>query len=86
MGTLFNQKARPNFESLRGDIDHFLDEIVFHADANNFTKSEVIEAIKTLEMKRTNDLFHYNGDAFDEQIAGIGYLIEKFIDLFEATI
>ncbi|MGB3512843.1 MAG: hypothetical protein WBA93_27235 [Microcoleaceae cyanobacterium] len=29
-----------------------------------------------MEMERRNNLYHWNGDTFDEQMAGFGYLID----------
>ena len=39
----------------------------------------VIEAARVLEMKRANDLQVANGDIFDEQIAGIGEVLQQIV-------
>jgi hypothetical protein len=43
----------------------------------------VISASRVLELKRQNELYVNNGDAFDEQIAGIGELLQKLSDAID---
>ena len=38
-----------------------------------------MQAAKILEMKRKNDLYVNNGDAFDEQLAGFGEILKDLI-------
>jgi hypothetical protein len=76
MGTLFNQPERKNFAVKKSDADYFLKDAVELAGKYKISVSDVIEAFKVLEMERKNNLYHWNGDAFDEQMAGFGELID----------
>ena len=79
MGTLFHQPERPYFDVRSEKLDDFLAEAKILARKHGITVGDVIEAKKALEMERRNDLYVKNGDAFDEQIAGIGELLGEFV-------
>lgn len=79
MGTLFEQKPRKGFNVSEQEIGDFLKEITALAKKNNISVADVIEAYKTLEYRRKNNLFHDNGDIFDEQMAGFGKLLEEYL-------
>lgn len=76
MGTLFHQRERDSFGVTKPDVDHFLQAAVELSKKHKVDVSDVIEAFKVLEMERTNNLYHWNGDAFDEQMAGIGEILD----------
>lgn len=84
MGTLFNQSPR-NYDRQESSkiISNEIDMIKDISIKTGITVSEVIETCKMLEMRRKNNLYVHNGDAFDEQIAGIGELIVEFIESFK---
>ncbi|MCP4353406.1 MAG: hypothetical protein GY795_48775 [Desulfobacterales bacterium] len=75
MGTLFNQRERESYSISKSEADNFLRDAVELAKKHKINVSDVIEAYKTLEIERRNNLYHWNGDAFDEQMAGFGELI-----------
>jgi hypothetical protein len=86
MGTLFNQAPR-NYDR-KESSKIILDEIDMIKDMSlktGLTVSEVIETCKMLELRRKNNLYVMNGDAFDEQIAGIGELIKEFVETFRVA-
>ncbi len=75
MGTLFNQRERESYRVSKSDADNFLRDAVGLAKKHKIKVFGVIEAYKTLEIERRNNLYHWNGDTFDEQMAGFGKLI-----------
>lgn len=86
MGTLFNQQPRKSFVVEESDCDFFLSSVVRLSQKFKMTTAEILEAYKILEMERKNNLFVWDGDAFDEQLAGFGELIQSALNLFEQTI
>jgi hypothetical protein len=77
MGTLFEQLPRKDRKVSHSDLDAFLREAVSLSKIHNITVTEVIAAKKALELERRNDLYLANGNIFDEQIAGIGELLQQ---------
>lgn len=77
MGTLFKQSERNSFKVSKSDAENFLKEAIDLAKKHKVEVSDVIEIFKILELKRKNDLYHWNGDTFDEQMAGIGELLKE---------
>ena len=43
---------------------------------HKISTNEVIHAVEVLELRRKNDLYVANGDTFDEQMAGLGNLLQ----------
>ena len=43
----------------------------------------VIDTFKALEYRRRNDLYWHNGDTWDEQIAGIGEILQHLCNVIE---
>lgn len=80
MGTLTDQLPRDNADWKRPDIEFALEHIVELAKKFEVSTSDVIELYKAMEMTRTNDLYRMNGDIHDEQMAGIGDLMERIAD------
>jgi hypothetical protein len=84
MGTLFNQSPRDwhrqdRAKSIISDID-YLKEI---QAKTGLSYDQVISTCNMLELRRKNDLYVANGDAFDEQMAGFGELLKEFIEAFK---
>ena len=50
------------------------------SDKTGLTINQVIEIRKILEEERKNNISISNGDVLDEQMAGFGELIQRFID------
>ena len=86
MGTLFNQSPRDycHVDRKKQIIEHihYLKEI---QKETGLSYEQVINTCNMLELRRKNDLYVKNGDAFDEQIAGIGELLKDFIEYFRAA-
>lgn len=83
MGTLFNQPKR-KYQSISSDhLDSFIQDIASLSKKHGISVSDAIAAARVLELSRQNDLYVSNGDIFDEQIAGIGELLEKMSSAIE---
>lgn len=83
MGTLFNQQPRKYQH--KNDINTIIDEIKkikSIRDETGLTYDQVIETCNMLELRRKNDLYVANGDIFDEQMSGIGSLLDLFLEAF----
>jgi hypothetical protein len=76
MGTLHNQPERDHKRVASGDLDDFLGSAVKLAAKHKIAVSDVIAAKQALESERRNDLYVANGDVFDEQVSGIGLILE----------
>ncbi len=76
MGTLHNQPERDHKLVASGDLDDFLGSAVKLAAKHKIAVSDVIAAKQALESERRNDLYVANGDVFDEQVSGIGLILE----------
>jgi hypothetical protein len=83
MGTLFKQAPRNDRYVEEENLDEFLELATKLSKKHKLTVADVIAARRVLEMKRTNDLYVANGDAFDEQIGGIGELLESMCSAIE---
>lgn len=83
MGTLFNQPERKLFRVSTDHLDSFLKDITSLSKKHGIPVSDAIAAARVLELERQNDLYVSNGDIFDEQIAGIGELLEKISSAIE---
>ena len=84
MGTLSNQETRNHIRVEASALDEFISSAVKLAQKHKIHVSDVISASRVLELSRSNDLYVNNGDAFDEQIAGIGELLQKLSDAVES--
>ena len=84
MGTLFKQDPRKSFNVSKSDVEEFLEEVKTVARESNINIPDVIETYRVLENRRRNNLYHYNGDVFDEQIAGIGEIFKDFVEHIES--
>ena len=80
MGTLTNQAPR-NHRKVQ--LDEFLTDAVKLAEKHKIAVSDVIAASQALEFRRRNDLYVDDGDAFDEQIGGIGALLQQLCSAVE---
>ena len=89
MGTLFEQRPRDYYHIGSKDIKDFLDEVVDIASDHELPVHDVIYAIEVLELRRKNNLYAWNGDAFDEQMAGFGELFQELnakIDMLSTAV
>lgn len=83
MGTLFNQPERRFLRVSRDHLDSYLRDIVSLSKKHDISVSDAIAATRVLEIERQNDLYVSNGDIFDEQMAGLGELLEKISSSIE---
>ena len=77
MGTLFQQSNRGNPDNEESDIKFLLSNLKQLSEEENLTDDQIIELLKAAQLKRRNDLYRDNGDAWDEQIAGIGEILQS---------
>ena len=80
MGTLFDQQNRNH---RKPDLDGFLRSVSELATQHKISIAEIIAASHVLELRRRNELYVDNGDAFDEQISGIGELLKQLCSAVE---
>lgn len=80
MGTLFNQPPRDfRYTSLK-DVKDRVEELQKIGKELKCDLKDVIAAADNLERQRRNDLYTSNGDAWDEQIGGIGDILKNLVD------
>ncbi len=83
MGTLHNQEPR-NYKFVeRRNATDLIDEILDVAEATNVSFDQALRVYELLEQKRKTDCFVDNGDIWDEQISGIGQILEKIATALE---
>ena len=75
MGTLYDQPSRGNHDG--ANQSELLSTLKMLMDEHDMSMDNAIEFMKVLEMNRQNNLYRNNGDAWDEQIAGIGKIMEN---------
>jgi len=83
LGTLFSQSERNYRRVSATDVDDFLADVLKIAKKHNVSVTDVLSAKSALEAERRNDLYVANGDAFDEQIGGIGQLLQSISSAIE---
>jgi hypothetical protein len=76
MGTIHNQPERDHQRVTAADLDDFLGSAVKLAAKHKIAVSDVLAAKQALEAERRNDLYVVNGDVIDEQMSGIGMILE----------
>ena len=77
MGTLHNQPERKPLRITEDDMYDEIHDIKKISEVTGLSFEQVLSVYKLLELRRKNDLYLHNGDAFDEQISGIGSILEK---------
>jgi hypothetical protein len=77
MGTLFDQPPRNWCDdfNIHGEIDEI--ENIINETHLDLTFSDVVSLLTMLQLRRRNNLYVNNGDTFDEQMEGIGELLQK---------
>ncbi|AST27506.1 hypothetical protein [Ralstonia pseudosolanacearum] len=84
MGTLFEQPRRQFLDVSTDNIDDFLSVANHLAKKHKLSVADVIAARAVLETARASDLAVRNGDVFDEQMAGLGRLLEELTSAIES--
>ncbi len=77
MGTLFSQQPRNSFRVSREELEGFLVTARELAKKFEIDLRDVIAANHVLELERQNDLRYANGDIFDEQMSGLGGILQE---------
>jgi hypothetical protein len=80
MSTLFTQPPRDYKRATSVDVDDFLAIAKELALKHKIEVSDVVAAKHALELQRRNDLQVANGDAYDEQLAGFGEILNNIAD------
>lgn len=75
--TSFYQPPRDPYSVSTREIERFLVTIQDLSTRYDMPPETVIEAIKVLEMRRSNDAYVENGNNFDSHIQGIGELLQS---------
>ena len=83
MGTLLEQPKRDYKGISNSDIEAFIQDSQNLASKYKISVIDVISATKVLELQRKNDLYVSNGDIHDEQMAGLGELLQQLITALE---
>lgn len=84
MGTLHSQ---PNRDYKQVDGDHVGAEILLIkriAKQTDVTFDQALRVFELMEHRRRNNLFVSNGDAWDEQISGIGKALDGIAESIES--
>lgn len=76
MGTLFNQPERLRHFIDREDLLYEVNRIIDVAEDSGLDIDKVIDIYKAASINRFIDCYVDDGDAFDEQIAGIGEILK----------
>lgn len=79
MGTLFTQQPRPDYANSMDDLDEQIKLMGALSKTHKIPLDQVISIAHVLELRRANDLYAYNGDAFDEQMQGFGELLQELM-------
>ena len=79
MGTLLNQPARDSLDK-SDSISTAIEYLKRAAKDCGVSLDQAIAVAAIVEKRRTNDLYHANGDIHDEQMSGIGELICELIE------
>ena len=77
MGTLFEQPKRYKSDNEEYNINSLIADLKDLEENEGFTKDQAIEFLKAAQLRRRNNLYQNNGDAWDEQIAGIGEILQS---------
>ena len=77
MGTLFDQPVRDHHEIKESVILDNIDMIKRIKEKTNLSIDQIIHLLDIMSRERSNDLYKANGDIFDEQMSGIGHLLQE---------
>ncbi len=81
MGTLGGQPPRNEFHR---DLDSFLKDLADLCKKHDVAMETVIEAKKVLELERQNNIAVQNGDYHDEQMGGLGDILQQISGAIES--
>ena len=78
MGTIFEQPARESQRLIKDEYIFFIERMQDVSATKKISFDQALKVAEILERRRTNDLYHVNGDVFDEQMCGLATLIKSF--------
>ena len=79
MGTLQSQPARNYRHMGMTEVMSEIKDIQSVAKNANVTFDQALRVFELLELRRRNSLFVDNGNIWDEQIAGIGQILDRMV-------
>lgn len=80
MGILGDQSPRNSFSQDLTEYVQYLKEV---GKKTGLTIDQVMRAAEIMELRRRNDLYREDGDYFDEQIGGLGNILDRIASSFE---
>ena len=80
MGTLFNQLLRRLCHVTFDDVERTADKLREIANTKKMALADIIEIWKNLIIDRQNNLAVEDGDTKDEQLAGLGEILNRISD------
>jgi hypothetical protein len=83
LSTLYTQPPRDHFRVGIEDLSAFVQDAAAVATKQKISLADVIAAAHVLQMARANDLYRANGDAFDEQLGGLGEELQRIASAIE---
>lgn len=86
MGTLYDQTARPYWHVDISEVKDKVNEFQELASETGQTIETVIRVAELMEKRRRNNLFVADGDAWDEQIGGIGECLKEIASAISDSI
>lgn len=80
MGTLLNQPARELLGVRKDSVEALLKNAITLSQDLGVELDQVLMAYKIKELERQNDLSVHNGNVFDEQMSGLGEILQTISD------
>ena len=77
MAKLHNQPVRQSYDVALGE---YIEYIAEHARRYSITLDQAISIYHVAAIDRANELKKADGDVWDEQISGIGYILRDIAD------
>lgn len=84
MGTLLNKPKRQFNEVFSFDVKSIASDIKTDAREAGLELKDVIEVLKVLELRRLNKFLVDNGNTFDEQMSGLGKILDRLTELVDS--
>jgi len=77
MGTLFDQPIRQSLYIEEQDILNYIEILTKISTKTKLPLDQVIKIAEIKQLERRNNLYVSNGDVHDEQMSGLGDLLNK---------
>ena len=76
MATIHNQPPRQFRHISKVEVNELLNDVDYLTQTTGFKTDQILTAYHILELRRRNDLYVDNGDAFDEITSGLAQIME----------